>query len=50
VPNEVVWGGDQTRFTTTLDYWLNWNTVVKMGFDFVNNDANGFGVTFAMGL
>ncbi len=50
VPNEVVWGADQTRYTVTLDYWLNWNAVVKVGYDFINNDDNVLGVTFAMGL
>jgi hypothetical protein len=50
VPNQVTWGADQTRFTTGLDYCINWNTVFKFGVDFANNDATGIGFTFAMGL
>ncbi len=50
VPDEVTWGADQTRYTITLDYWVNWNAVFKVGYDIVNNDKNVLGISFAMGL
>jgi hypothetical protein len=50
VPNEVSWGADQTRYTITMDYWLNWNAAIKVGYDIINNDNNALGITFAMGL
>jgi len=50
VPSEVTWGADQTRYTITLDYWLNWNSAIKLGYDIVNNDDNVFGFSFVMGL
>lgn len=50
VPEEVTWGADQTRYTITLDYWLNWNTAIKVGYDFIENEENALGVSFAIGL
>lgn len=50
VPNEVSWGADQTRYTITLDYWLNWNAAIKVGYDIINSDSNALGISFAMGL
>jgi len=50
VPNEVSWGADQTRYTIGLDYWVNWNSAFKVGYDIINNDDNVLGVSFVMGL
>jgi len=50
VPNEVTWGADQSRYTVGVDYWLNWNAAIKVGYDFINNEDNALGISFVMGL
>lgn len=50
VPDNVTWGADQTRYTITLDYWLNWNAAIKVGYDIINNEDDVLGISFAMGL
>jgi len=50
VPDEVAWGADQSRYTLGVNYWLDWNTAIKVGYDFVDNDDNILGFAFAMGF
>ena len=53
VPDQTLWGADQNRFTLGLNYWVNWNSVIKTGLDFVDTgDENetAFIVIFSMGF
>ena len=42
-PADAPWGGDNTnRFALSLDYWLKWNTVLKLTYQTEKNTDNAF--------
>jgi len=42
-PEEAPWGGDNThQFAVSLDYWLNWNSLVKLTYQNQKDEPKAF--------
>lgn len=39
---DAPWGGDTNQFALSLDYWLKWNTVIKLTYQKEKNIDNAF--------
>jgi hypothetical protein len=44
------WGGDTNQFALSLDYWLKWNTVLKLTYQKQKDTDNAFYAQLVFGF
>jgi hypothetical protein len=49
-PDEAPWGGKTNQFAMSLDYWLKWNTVLKLTYQTQKNTDNAFYAQLVFGF
>jgi hypothetical protein len=49
-PNDAPWGGKTNQFALSLDYWLKWNTVLKLTYQTEKNTDNAFYAQLVFGF
>jgi hypothetical protein len=49
-PADAPWGGDTNQFAFSLDYWLKWNTVLKLTYQTEKNTDNAFYAQIVFGF
>ncbi len=40
LPSKAAWGGEKTQLTFGINYWIDWRTVVKFGYQTITVDSN----------
>ncbi len=40
LPEKAAWGGEKTQITFGLNYWFDWRTVIKFGYQIVKIDSD----------
>ena len=40
LPLKAIWGGEKTQLTFGINYWLDWRTVIKLGYQTMSLDSS----------